>query len=103
MKFMTLIFYLFARLTLTLTSAFAFIDCFEKVNFEQEFNLVIENFEFPSAFLYESRQSFIKQVALCGNNKALVKIRSSLLCVTNHYVKCTSKLILPSIYRIKLH
>ena len=39
-KFLALTLYLLARLALTLTSQFDFTDCFEKVNFEKEINLV---------------------------------------------------------------
>ena len=42
-----------ARIKLTLISSFAITGCSEKVNF-QGFNLVILNFELPSAFLYAS-------------------------------------------------
>ena len=50
-KFLALASYLSARVTLTLMSSFAAISCFQEVNF-QAFNLVILNFELPSAFLY---------------------------------------------------
>ena len=40
MKFLALTFYLLARITLTLISSSAIIDCFIKVNF-QGFNLII--------------------------------------------------------------
>ena len=43
--------YLLARTTLTLMSSLAVTSCFQRVNF-QECNLVILNFELPSAFLY---------------------------------------------------
>ena len=39
-KFLALTLYLLARITLTLISSFAIIDCFKKVDF-QGFNLVI--------------------------------------------------------------
>ena len=42
---------LLARLTLTLISSFAIAGRFQKVNFHG-FNLVVSNFELPSAFLY---------------------------------------------------
>ena len=51
MKFLTLTSDLLARITLSLVSSFAITVCFQKVNF-QGFNLVILNFELPSAFLY---------------------------------------------------
>ena len=57
MKFLALILYLLARITLTLISSSYIIDCFEKVNF-QGFNLVIWIFELPSAFLYVSCELF---------------------------------------------
>ena len=50
MKFLTLTLDLLTRITLTLTSSFAIIGCFQKVNF-QEFDLVLRNFELPFAFL----------------------------------------------------
>ena len=50
-KFLALILHLLAIITLTLISSSANIGCLQKLNF-QEFNLVIWNFEFPSAFLY---------------------------------------------------
>ena len=53
MKFSALTSDMVARIKLTLISSFAITGCFEKVNF-QGFNLVILNFEFPSAFLYAS-------------------------------------------------
>ena len=51
MEFLALISYLLARIAQTLMPSFAITGCFQKVNF-QEFNLVILNFELPSAFLY---------------------------------------------------
>ena len=51
MKFLALILHLLARIRLTLISSFAIIGCFQKVNFRR-FNLVVLNFELPSAFLY---------------------------------------------------
>ena len=53
MKFSALTSDMVARIKLTLISSFAITGCFEKVNF-QGFNLVILNFELPSAFLYVS-------------------------------------------------
>ena len=50
-KFSALTSYLLARITLILISSFAVTGCFQKVDF-QGFNLVILNFELPSAFLY---------------------------------------------------
>ena len=100
MKFLALTSYLLARIKLTLISSFAITGCFQKVNFQGS-NLVILNFELPSAFLYALCELFEKQAALCGNNSVLVKIRDSLLCVTNRYINVTSKLILPSISRFK--
>ena len=105
MKFLALTSHLLARITLTLISSFAITGCFQKVNFHG-FNLVILNFELPSAFLYTLCELFEKQAEIiveiiCGNNNVLVKIRDSLLCVTNHCIKVTSKLILPSVSRFK--
>ena len=100
MKFLALTSYLLARITLTLISSFAITGCFQKVNF-QGFNLVILNFELPSAFLYALYELFERWAVLCGNNSVLVKIRDSLLCVTNRCIKVTSKLILPSTSRFK--
>ena len=51
MKSLALTSDLLARATLTLISSFAITSCFQKINF-QGFNLVILNFELPSAFLY---------------------------------------------------
>ena len=51
MKFLAVTFYLLARITLTLVSSFAITGCFQKDDV-QGFNLVILNFELPSAFLY---------------------------------------------------
>ena len=48
-------------------SSFATTSCLQKVNF-QAFNLVILNFELPSAFLYALCELLEKQVVLCGNN-----------------------------------
>ena len=59
MKFLALTSALLARTTLTLISSFAITGYFEKVNF-QGFNLVILNFELPSAFLYASCELFEK-------------------------------------------
>ena len=74
MKFLALISYLLARITLTLISSFA---CYQKVIFHG-FNLVILNFELPSAFLYALCELFEKWAILCGNNSVLGKIRDSL-------------------------
>ena len=51
MKFLALTLYLLARIILTLICSSAIIVCFQKVNF-QRCNLLIWNFELPSAFLY---------------------------------------------------
>ena len=51
MKFLVLTLYLLARVTLTLISYSGIIVSVQKVNI-QGFNLVIWNFELPSAFLY---------------------------------------------------
>ena len=67
MKLLALTLYLLARITLTLISSSAITGCFQKVNF-QRFNLVILNFELPSAFLYASCDLF-------GNNSVLLKVR----------------------------
>ena len=48
----------------------------------------------------ESCESFKNETVLCGKNSVLVKIRGSLLCVTNHCVKVISKVILPSVSRL---
>ena len=66
MKFLALISYLLARITLTLMSSFAITSCFQKVNF-QTFNLVILNFELPSAFLYALGELLEQEAVLCGN------------------------------------
>ena len=101
-KVLALISELLARITLTLISSFAITGCFQKVNF-QGFNLVILNFELPSAFLYALCELFEKQAVLCENNSVLVKIRDSLLCVANRCIKVSSKLILPSVSRFKFY
>ena len=67
MKFLALTLYFLARITLTLITSFAITGCFQKVSF-QGFNLVILNFELPSAFLYALCELLEKQAALCGNN-----------------------------------
>ena len=59
MKFLTLTSDLLARITLSLVSSFAITVCFQKVNF-QGFNLVILNFELPSAVLYGLCELFEK-------------------------------------------
>ena len=51
MNFLALTWDLSARITLILSSSFAFIRSFLKVNF-QGFSLVILKFELPSAFFY---------------------------------------------------
>ena len=51
MKFFALTLYLLARVKLALVLSSAINLCFQKVDF-QGFNLVIWNFELPSAFLY---------------------------------------------------
>ena len=51
LKFLALTLYLLARIILTLICSSAIIVCFQKVNF-QRCNLLIWNFELPSAFLY---------------------------------------------------
>ena len=77
MKFLALTSYLLARITLTLISSFAITACYQKVIFHG-FNLVILNFELPSAFLYALCELFEKYAILCGNNSVLGKIRDSL-------------------------
>ena len=96
MKFLALISYLLARITLTLISSFAITGCFQKVNF-QGFNFVILKFVLLSAFLYVLCELFEK----CRNNSVLVKIRDSLLCVTNRCIKVTSRLFLLTVFRFK--
>ena len=100
MKFSALNLDLLARITLTLISSFAITDCFQKLNF-QGFNFVTLNFEFPSAFWHASCKLFEKQANFCENNSVSVKIRDSLLCVTNRCINVTTKLILPSVSRFK--
>ena len=51
MKFVVLTSDLLARITLSLISSFAIAGCFQKIDF-QGFNLVILNFELPSALLH---------------------------------------------------
>ena len=96
MKFLALTLYLLATITLTLISSSAITRSFQNVCC-QRFSLVIWNFEFPSPFLYAL-------VSYSKNNlfyNVLVKIRDSLLCVTNHCIIVTSKLLLPSFSRFK--
>ena len=100
MKFLPLTLDFLTRITLTLVSSFAITCCFQKVNF-QGFYLVILNVELPSALLYASCQLFKKQAALWGNNSVLVKIRDSLLSIKNLCINVTSKLILSSVSRFK--
>ena len=59
MKFLALTSDLFARITLTLISSFAITGCFQQVNF-QGYNLVVLNFELPSAFSYALCKLFEK-------------------------------------------
>ena len=75
MKLLALNLYLLARITLTLISSSTITGCFQNVIF-QGFNLVILNFELPTAFLYASCELFEKYAVLCGNNSVLVKIRN---------------------------
>ena len=44
---------------------------------------------------------FQKESVVCKKYSVLVKIRDSLLCVANRYIKVTSKLIVPSVSRFK--
>ena len=67
MKFFALILYLLARITLTLVSSSAITGCFQKFNIPG-FNVVILNFDLPSALLYFSCKLFKKYAVLCGNN-----------------------------------
>ena len=96
MKFLALTLYLFATIILTLISSSAITGSFQNVSC-QRFSLVIWSFEFPSPFSYAL-------VSYSKNNlfySVLVKIRANLLCVTNHYIIGTSKLLLPSVSRFK--
>ena len=95
---LTLTLHLLARVTLTLISSPAIIGC-QKVNF-QGFNLVKWNFQ-SSAFLSVSCELFKKIGYFMRKYSVLVKIRESFLYVTNHCIKVTSKLILPSVSRFK--
>ena len=95
MKFLVFTLYLVTRITLTLISSPAIIGCFPKVNF-QGIDLVIWNFE-SSAFMWVIQ----KIGCFMWKYSVLVKIRESLLCVTNRCIKVTSKLILPSVSRFK--
>ena len=83
MKFLALTSYLLARITLTLMSSFAITSCFQKVNF-QAFNLLILNFELPSAFLYVLCELFEKWAVLYGNNSVLMKITDSFSIITSN-------------------
>ena len=100
MKFLALSLYLLP--TFILSSAV--IDCFQKVNNEKGNNLSLKiRLELPSAFLHESCRSPKKHAVLCENNIFSVKIKDSLLFVTNRCIKVTSKYALPSVSRVKLH
>ena len=92
MKFLALTLYLLARITLNFKQQRI------TLNF-QGFNLVILNFELPFAFLYTSYELFEKWVVLCRNNSVLMKIRDTLIFVTNCCTKVTGKLTLPSVSR----
>ena len=100
MNFLALTLYLLARIILTFILSTAIFGCFQKLNF-LGFNLVIWNFELPSEVLYalvsysQNSLFYVKIIAF------LLKIRDSLLCVTNRCIQVTSKLILPSISRFK--
>ena len=59
MKFLALISYLLARVTLTLISSFAITGCFQKAVF-QGFDVVVLNFELPSVLLYTLCELFKK-------------------------------------------
>ena len=83
MKFLALTLYLLARVTLTLISSFAITSCFQKVNF-QAFNLLILNFELPSAFLYVLCELFEKWAVLYGYNSVLMKITDSFSIITSN-------------------
>ena len=97
MKFLVLTLYLVARITLTLISSCAIIGYFWKVNF-QGFNLVRWNF----ICTLECVMWVIRKIGcFMWKYSVLLKIRKSLRCVTNHCIKVTSKLILPSISRFK--
>ena len=100
MKFLALTLYLLARITLTLISSSAIIGCFQKLNF-QGFNLVIWNFELPSEFLYALVSYSKNSLFYVKKYSVLLKIRDSLLCVTNRCIKVTGKLIWPSVSRFK--
>ena len=91
MKALALTLYLLARVILALISSSAIIGCFQKVNYKKGIILVTLDFELPSAFLYESRRSLNIYAVLCGNNSVSVKIRDSLLFVTNRCIKVTRK------------
>ena len=100
MKFLALTLYLLARITLTLISSSAIIGCFQKLNF-QGFNLIIWNFELPSELLYALVSYSKNSLFYVKKYSVLLKIRDSLLCVTNRCIKVTSKLILPSVSILK--
>ena len=72
MKFLALTSYLLARITLTLMSSFAITSCFQKVNF-QAFNLLILNFELPSAFLYALRELLENRLFYVEITEAVVR------------------------------
>ena len=105
MKFLALTLYLnntVARTTVTLILSSAIIGCFQEFSFHG-FNLVILNFELPSAFSFASCELFEKLAVLCGNNSGFLKFRDFLLCATNRCIKVISKLILTSVSRFKFN
>ena len=90
MKFLALTLYLLVRITLTLISSPSIVGCFRKINF-QGFNL---------SHLH-SRVCHVSCPKNMWKYTVLVKIRESLLCVTNRSIKVARKLILPSVSRFK--
>ena len=100
MNFVALTLHLLARIALTLISSTAIISCFHKLNF-QGFNFVIWNFELPPELLYALVSYSKNSLFYVKKYTFLLKIKDSLLCVTNYCIKVTSKLILPLISLFK--
>ena len=99
MKLFALILYLLARITLTLISSSAITRCFQKFNIPG-FNLVILNFDLPSALLHFSCKLFKKYAVLCGNNSVTENQGQLALCSKSLYKSYWQK-ILPVVCRFE--
>ena len=91
---------LLARITLTLIASSTIIACFQKVNFKG-LNVIWVIWSYVICILV-CIMWVIRNMSCCmWKYSVLVKIRESLLCVTNRCIKVISKLILPSVSRFK--